>query len=349
MPVFLDRGQLEPRLFVATVQERPRQPTDATPLDSNAIEIGLVNNMPDLALEQTERQILKLLNAASLDFVVILKLYALADVPRNELGKRHLNRLHYRDVSELQKSKLDGLIITGTEPKAENLKHEPYWNSLTELFDWADNNTISTVASCLAVHAAVLHFDGVPRRLLEQKCFGIFDFDRISSNRLFDELPSRFRMPHSRWNGLDENDLEAAGYEVLASSKMAGVDTFVKTRNSFFVFLQGHPEYEAWTLFGEYRRDVGRFLEGIQSAYPDMPSGYFDKDTIQRLHEFKARAMGKHHKDLMAGFPTKNLMQTWAHTAITLYNNWLLHIADCKRSSSKVTGPVAVETANMSG
>ena len=45
---------------------------------------------------------------------------------------------------------------------------------------------------------------------------------------------------------------------------------------SLFLFLQGHPEYEAGTLLREYRRDIARFLRGEREHYPAVPQGYFD-------------------------------------------------------------------------
>src|SRR6185437_15862424 len=112
MPVFLDRGKLKPRLFVTADQPSGAQvPVEA--ISDNCIEIALINNMPDLALEQTERQVLKLLDAAAGNLVIRLKLFAIRDLPRGELGRKHLKRLHYHEVDELSHSELDALIITG--------------------------------------------------------------------------------------------------------------------------------------------------------------------------------------------------------------------------------------------
>jgi hypothetical protein len=56
---------------------------------------------------------------------------------------------------------------------------------------------------------------------------------------------------------------------------------FVKSRDSCFVFFRGHPEYEAWTLLSEYRRDVARFLARECDHYPEIPQGYFDEMSVQ--------------------------------------------------------------------
>src|SRR5215475_12385881 len=91
---------------------------------SKVLNIGLINNMPDGALEATERQFLSLLDSASDGISVHLSLYVLPDVPRNELGLRHI-RDHYSSIERLFETRLDGLIVTGREPLTPNLKDEP--------------------------------------------------------------------------------------------------------------------------------------------------------------------------------------------------------------------------------
>src|SRR5580704_16690307 len=117
MPLFLDAGRLGPAVELNA---------------SNCITVGLVNNMPDAALEATERQFTDLIRAATPKAVVLLKLFTIPELPRGEaeLAER------YRDISELWDTPLDGLIVTGTEPRAGNLKYEPFWQTLTRLVDW---------------------------------------------------------------------------------------------------------------------------------------------------------------------------------------------------------------------
>ena len=341
MPVLLDSGPLGRRLFAATAQSRG-QPLPTFRADRpNCIEVGLINNMSDTALEQTERQILTLLDASADNLTVSLKLYALPDVPRAELGRKHLGRLHYRTVDELWNSRLDALIITGAEPREPCLTQELFWRTLTKVFDWAERNTLSTVLSCLAVHAAILHFDGINRQQLNRKRFGVFNFDKVSDNQLLRGLPARVQTPHSRWNGISGSILSECGYEILSSALDVGVDTFVKSRNSLFVFFQGHPEYEAWTLFGEYRRDVVRFLSDEQDNYPELPSGYFDGASAELLDEFRQQATNNRRKDLIAKFPADQvigkLKNTWQQTAITIYRNWLFQVSARKSNRASRT------------
>jgi homoserine O-succinyltransferase len=207
--------------------ETARSPSAVDLRGRNCLTVGLVNNMPDAACEATERQFLDLLRAAAGNAIVQVKLFSIADVPRAEQARQELGT-RYRDIAALWDTPLDGLIVTGTEPKAANLQDEPYWAALTKLIDWARGNTASTIWSCLAAHAAVLHADGIGRKLLDQKLSGVFECEAAADDALFADLGSRLRVPHSRLNDLPEPALRAAGYRLLSRSATAGVDAFVK-------------------------------------------------------------------------------------------------------------------------
>ena len=99
-------------------------------------------------------------------------------------------------------------------------------------------------------------------------------------------------VPHSRYNGLLRSELEQAGYAILTSSPGCGVDSFVKCFGSQFVFLQGHPEYDANSLAREYRRDIDLSLRGESDRIPARPTGYFGPEA-----EAKLNAMDSHTHD----------------------------------------------------
>ncbi len=77
-------------------------PSDADSREQpgNSLHIGLINNMPDGALEATERQFLSLLNAASDGVSIRLSLYSLPGIERNEFGARIFGSAVNVDVSE---------------------------------------------------------------------------------------------------------------------------------------------------------------------------------------------------------------------------------------------------------
>ena len=309
----------------ATTRFRESNPT--------CIDIGLINNMPDAALDATVRQFRALLGAAADDMVVRLTLYTLPEVPRTEFGRRQVSG--YADIRGLWDSHLDGLIVTGAEPRAADLEDEPFWGSLTRVLEWAERHTCSTILSCLAAHAGILHIDGIVRRPLGDKRFGVFECVRVSDHPLTAAAPGRLRMPHSRWNEIPEEALLACGYRVLTRSEDAGVDAFVKQRKSLFVFFQGHPEYDAITLLLEYRRDIGRFLRGERDTYPGMPQGYFDEATVDALTALRDRALSDRREELLAEFPLAmaagKVTNNWRSTAEGLYRNWLRHICAEKK------------------
>src|SRR5258705_10063777 len=90
------------------------------------LEIGLVNSMPDAALEATERQFIELIDAAAQDIPVRLRFFSLPDVPRTARGQQHVSK-SYLGIGDLWDGRLDALIVTGTEPRAPALSAEPYF------------------------------------------------------------------------------------------------------------------------------------------------------------------------------------------------------------------------------
>jgi homoserine O-succinyltransferase len=298
---------------------------------AECLDIGLINNMPDSALISTERQLFDLLAAASGRMLVRLHFYAMETTPRSDWGRDYVRR-YYRGTDDLLNARLDGVIVTGAEPKAACLMDEAYWPTFAEVTDWAMENTVSSVYSCLAVHGAVLHLDGVKRHALPAKCIGVFAQTKTRDHPLMHDVPATFRTPHARWNEVSERALASCGYSVLSKSAEAGVDCFVKQqKKSLFVHFQGHPEYETQSLLGEYRRDMGRFLQGQSEVCPTIPRGYFDTEAEEILTAFRQKALSDRRPEFFADFPAdhvaKYLKNVWHPTAGRIYRNWLLHMA----------------------
>jgi homoserine O-succinyltransferase/O-acetyltransferase len=291
--------------------------------------VGLVNNMPDAALHSTESQFRRLVAAAGDGLAVRFRLFYLPEVPRTERGRSYLEQ-HYEAADRLWRSPLDGLIVTGTEPRAPDLRDEPYWPALARLVDWAEEHTISTVWSCLAAHAAVLHEDGIVRRMLPAKLSGVFQCRRIADHPLVEGTPQCWRVAHSRCNELPETSLRSRGYRLLSRSAEAGADLFIRQRESLFIYFQGHPEYDADSLAREYRRDVGRFLAGERDDYPATPRGYFDAAAAAALAALRERALRERSPDLIADYPAEALAggpHVSSRLAATIYRRWLSFLA----------------------
>lgn len=180
----------------------------------DVLTIGLVNNMPDSALQATERQFTQLLKTAAGKRRIHFHCFSLPSIKRSQIAKQIIDG-HYADIADLDRLHIDALIVTGAEPNAATLPEEPFWRELTAVIDWAEANTRSTIWSCLAAHAAVLHLDGIERQPLETKCSGIYDCAKVTDHWLTENMPSPLKIAHSRLNGLAERDLAASGYQLL--------------------------------------------------------------------------------------------------------------------------------------
>lgn len=307
--------------LAATVPPFRNEAADPAP----RLRIGLLNNMPDSALVQTERQFRRLIGPE-----VELRFFSLASVPRGPLARAHLDRF-YAPHTTLPTAGLDALVITGSEPKAARLDAEPYYADFTAVVDWAARATASTLFSCLAAHAAVLHLDGVERRPLPAKHAGVYACATSQVHPLLAGMAPVLPVPHSRWNDLPEGELTAKGYTVLRRSEAVGVDLFVRQGASLMVFLQGHPEYETDTLAREYRRDIGRFLDGSRDTCPGIPEHYYSDEAVERLEAFAELARIRRAPSLHADFPgmaaTPPRPAAWQDGAARLFRNWLSLVA----------------------
>lgn len=300
-----------------------------------ALEIALVNNMPDAAFAETERQFVALLGEAAGALSVHLSLYSLPGLRRSEDTAGYI-AARYGTLQTLFARGADAAIITGTEPIAAELADEPYWGALASLIGWAEASTTSTVLSCLAAHAAILLFDGAPRRPLEAKCSGIFAHEVVADHALVAGMTGPIFVPHSRLNEVPDEALPASYVSLLGSSELSWTVLALERGRCLFVFVQGHPEYSTSSLLREYKRDLQRYLRGERSTRPPIPLHYLDDHSEQLLNEFATEASRRPAaEDVMAGFPFDEVRQrvvnTWRPQGERLYANWIGEILRRKR------------------
>ncbi len=305
--------------------------SDSTKSAGRPITIGLVNNMPDAALRTTERQFRALVSSGSGGQEIRFRLFFLPEIQRSDTARLYFMQ-DYEPIDALWDSEIDGLIVTGAEPRALLLTDEPYWNTLTRLVDWAGTRTVSAIWSCLAAHATVRHLNGIDRQVLSKKLFGVFDCEKVADHPILAGVPAKWSVPHSRYNGLPGDLLDATGYRLLSWSSEAGADVFVREQGSLFVFLNGHPEYHPDALFREYRRDVIRFLSGEQDHYPELPDDYFGSETGKMLTAFRLRALEERNVSLVDDLPVRGaaderLPHAWHDVASVIFGNWLSYVA----------------------
>ena len=314
----------------ALERRRARGAATAFAQDRRRLRVGLVNNMPDAALQATERQFRALLQAAAPERRVELQLFHVPAVARAAQASARL-RTAYQPVEAVQAAGLDALVITGAEPQAQDLGAEPFWPALARLAEWAEASAVPSLWSCLAAHAAVLHLHGVARHSLAAKCSGLYACAPATpADPMLAGLGPHWVTPHSRCNALDEAELASRGYTVLARSPEAGLDSFVRrgAGGSAMLFLQGHPEYEPSSLAFEFRRDLQRYLEGARDALPALPQGAFGAATAQRLEALRLQARQDRRPELMRLWPPPSQValaaDTWRAPAARLCRNWLM-------------------------
>ena len=306
--------------------------TPASPVRGSCdIEIGLLNNLGDGAMTGGERQLVDLLELCCDGARVRLRLFSLPSIARSSDTRERMSA-RYRGLDTLLSSRLDGLFVTGAEPSAADLRDEMFWPELSTVIDWATTGTRSTIWSCLAAHATVLHLDGIVRRPLPAKCTGVFAVNATGDHPLLAGCGSALQVCHSRWNDLDEGELAAAGYTVVTRGAM-GVDCFVRACGSRFVLLQGHPEYDAGALGREAWRDLARW-RADPSREPSVPANYFTPEDEAALRMY-----------VSAGDPNLAPRAIAAPTplgrdfALALFRNWLALLAPSAARAARAPYP----------
>jgi homoserine O-succinyltransferase len=303
------------------------------------LEVALVNLMPDSAFLETEQQFLRLFAAAD------VRLYTPEDRQNSPAVGEHV-RHRYGSIDELLATRPAGVVITGCEPCADELRAEPSWDQLITLFEWAVQATETAWVSCLAAHAALLHFDGLERRRLSAKCSGVFPQDLDQGHFLTAGLPGPVAVPHSRLNGVPTAAMIAAGWEVPMSSPTGWTLATAERHGCLMVLVQGHPEYDGAALLREYRRDVRRWQRSERPDYPPVPSPYLDRAARDGFSRFRAESERSGPDPArMELFPfeevVRRLETPWAPVAVRLGGRWLAELRRRVSARAGVTAPLA--------
>jgi len=195
---------------------------------------------------------------------------------------------------------------------------------LTHLIDWAETGTLSTLFSCLAAHAAVLHLDGIARRPLTAKLSGVYDSVRVEDDPLFFGAAPPCRCPIRAATTLPK----AIWWpRTIACWRVWTLKMEVGPRPTF---LLASPPARAVSSFSkairnmtpapwrEYLRDMGRFLQGETGERPAVPEHYFDRATEDRLAEIAGHGesdLPRYHEVVLGALPR----QVWRPHTVRLF------------------------------
>ncbi|HFD12421.1 MAG TPA: homoserine O-succinyltransferase [Crenotrichaceae bacterium] len=296
--------------------------------DIRELHIGLLNMMPDAALEATERQFLRLVGGCNQIAQFHIHLFTIDGIERGSEAQTHIER-YYETFDEIKQQGLDGLIVSGANVTHAHLQDEVFWKPLSEVFEWAKNNVTSILCSCLASHALIQYCYGIVRTHHQHKTWGVFPHYVVDrSHPLVSNINTRFDVIHSRFNSIERVDLERAGLRVLVESKEIGVHLAVSPDRFRMVFFQGHPEYDVVSLMKEYKRETIAWFQGLREDYPPYPDNYFSAQAIALLDNYANQTqLAKKHGAVQPAFPESEIIQyldnTWRDTAKAVFNNWL--------------------------
>lgn len=296
--------------------------------DIRELHIGLLNMMPDKALNATERQFFRLVGESNPIAQFYMHPFTLPELERGNRAKEHIAR-YYDNFETIQETGLDALIITGANVTHPDLSSEPFWEPLNCVIDWAYDNVASTLCSCLATHA-VLESRYKQRRVLQNnKRWGVFRHKICDTEHpLIKDVNTHFDVPHSRWNDISCKQFEAAGARILACSDDVGVHLAVSTDGFRMVFFQGHPEYDTVSLLKEYKRELLHAVQKDDQPLPPFPKHYLPPKEQAILLEYQELLVQAKAKDtVLPTFPEAiilpKLHNTWHDTAEAVVGNWI--------------------------
>lgn len=258
--------------------------------DIRPLQIAILNIMP--VKQDTELQLLRALSNTPLQVdVTFLNV-------KNHISKNtpadHLNKFYYT-IDDVRNQKFDGMIITGAPVEDITFEEVDYWEEMCEIMDWAESHVTSTLHICWGAQAGLYHYYGIDKQKLPQKLFGIYEHKvanrKIPLVRGFDDV---FLAPHSRHTESPREAIHACPeLTVLAESDAAGVFLAI-AEGGKKIFVNGHPEYDRYTLQNEYFRDLNKGLP-IQ-----VPYNYYPEDD-----------------------PNNKPLLQWRSHSNNLYSNWL--------------------------
>ncbi len=258
--------------------------------DIRPLQVLILNIMP--VKQDTELHLLRMLANTPLQ-VDITFLNMKSHISLNT-SPNHLDRF-YTTFDEIRHKNYDGLLITGAPVEDMTFEEVDYWEEMCEIMDWAETHVTSTLHICWGAQAGFYHYYGINKKALPEKLFGVYPH-RVSNRKTplvrgFDDV---FYAPHSRHTETPAEAIHACSeVTVLAEGEEAGVFLAI-AEDGKKIFVNGHPEYDRYTLHNEYYRDLNKGLP------IHVPYNYYPNDD-----------------------PTEKPLLQWRSHSNNLYTNWL--------------------------
>lgn len=262
----------------------------ASSQDIRPLQVVILNLMPHKSV--TETQLIRLLGNTPLQ-VEITFLSTKSYQPKNTTVS--YLKSFYQHFDDIKDQKFDALIVTGSPVEKLRFEEVQYWEELTTILDWAQENVYSSLFVCWGAQAALYHYYKVKKHPLERKLSGVYTHTvHTPTETLVRGFDDTFLAPHSRHTTVLGRDVQQVGaLKILSTSEEAGI-YLVASKDERQVFITGHAEYDALTLDAEYKRDKEAGLN------PGKPENYYPGDNELRVPSV-----------------------TWRGHANLLFSNWL--------------------------
>jgi len=156
VPILVEKYPFSDQIPAFCQLARDRSPQSLREDQSRYVNIGLVNNMPDCRHGIDCAAVPHAAGNGRPRYRDPVEAVLDARRTLQRLATSAPKHLLYGTFMVFGAAALDGLIVTGTEPRAPDLADEPYWTCLSESLSGPKTTRSRRLWSCLAAHAAVL-------------------------------------------------------------------------------------------------------------------------------------------------------------------------------------------------
>ncbi|MGX6969629.1 homoserine O-succinyltransferase [Vagococcus bubulae] len=255
--------------------------------DIRPLKLLILNLMPKKV--ETELQLLRLISQSPLQIDI--------DFLQTQTHEaKHTSQTYlqtfYKTFDDISHHKYDGLVVTGAPVEQLPFEEVDYWQEMTKILDWAQENVTSIVHICWGAQAGLYHYYGIQKVSYQKKLFGVYENTVVERHSLLRGFSDCFYSPQSRYTGINNAQLTGNDFlNVISSNPDLGALMLVSEDNKN-IFIFGHLEYDANTLYEEYLRDKEKGLN------TDFPENY-------------------------AHFDDKRFKQIWRSEASLFFQNWI--------------------------
>ncbi|NFC31412.1 homoserine O-succinyltransferase [Clostridium botulinum] len=251
--------------------------------NTNKLKLTILNLMPKKI--EAETQILRVLGKSFIDLeITFLKTESYKS---KNVSNDHLNKF-YKTFSEIKNHNFHGMIITGAPVELMDFERVDYWEELKNIMDYCNKKVKSTIFICWAAQAALYYYYDINKYSLNKKLFGVFPHKISKGNSLLTKgFDDEFYVPHSRYTYTRKEDIKRCkDIEIISESEEAGL-YLMQSNNFKKIFISGHCEYDRYTLYEEYIRDINK------NKHIDIPKNYFKENNLNKKPIMRWRCHGE--------------------------------------------------------